>query len=206
MNTGNAAHGRQPKHLDHLEARRARRVLDAHADPERAGIEFLAFRRSSIALICAERRGLVGRGSRRRHRCAGSSYGLAECQSAGGGMARGGAVVDQRAAVLAFCRNAATSGAPISISSAVVTPSKAFSRLLAASWPCWCRSMKPGATIRPLASEHSLTGQRLRRDAHDPALRDADIADGIDARFGIHHAAALEHGVVGLRKRRCGEK
>ena len=32
---------RQPKHLDHFEAGRARRVLNAHADAQRAGIEFL---------------------------------------------------------------------------------------------------------------------------------------------------------------------
>jgi len=53
--------------------------------------------------------------------------------------------------------------------------------------------------------EYAFAGKLLRRDARDPALGDAYIADGIDARLRIHHAPAVEHDVVIFRERRRGE-
>ena len=63
-----------------------------------------------------------------------------------------------------------------------------------------------GRDDEALGVEDALAGKRLRGDARDPALSDADIADGIDARLRIHHAPALKHDVVGLRERRRGEE
>jgi hypothetical protein len=43
------------------------------------------------------------------------------------------------------------------------------------------------------------SAQRLGGDAGDLAVADADVAHGIQASFGIHDAAALEHKIVLLR-------
>ena len=44
-----------------------------------------------------------------------------------------------------------------------------------------------------------LATQRAGRDRGDLAASDADAAHGIQAGFGVHHAAMLQNDVVGLR-------
>jgi hypothetical protein len=63
-----------------------------------------------------------------------------------------------------------------------------------------------GCDDEALGVQHAFAGQGFRGDAHDPALSDADVADGIDSGFRIHHAPALKYRVVGLCERRGGEK
>ena len=194
--------GGDAEHVDDFEARGSGSVLNAHADAECAGVEFVA-QALLNALDLLGSGGLVGGGSAfgqdlRNARCGPwlPSQRRAENQSACRYVAGGGAVVDERVALLVSSRNWATSGAPISISSAVVTPSKALTRWLASSWPCWCRSMKPGATTRPAAwmTRRPLSG--VGGDAGDLAVADADVADGVEASFGVHDAAAFEDEII----------
>ena len=47
--------------------------------------------------------------------------------------------------------------------------------------------------------------KRLRRDAGNLSIANADVANGIQTGFGIHDASAFEHEIVLLRRhdRRC---
>jgi len=177
--------------------------LNAHAQPQRAGIEFLPqaiFDR--LDLRCS--RGLVGRGARRRND-GWIVYGLTEYQSAGGGVTSGGAVIDQRAAVLVLqeSRHIRRTNLHFQRRGNAIEGLQAAARGIL---PVLVQVDETRRDDETLGIQHAFAGQGLRRDAHDPALSEAYVADGIDARFRIHHAAALKHDVVGLRKRRSGEK
>ena len=110
------------------------RVLDAHADGQAAGVQLFA-QALLDALNLFGRGGLVGRGPALGQDVARRQWG-AEYQRARRHMAGRGAVVESANALLLLSETAATSGAPISSSSAVVTPSSALTRWLARSWPC----------------------------------------------------------------------
>src|SRR6516164_1945332 len=56
--------------------------------------------------------------------------------------------------------------------------------------------MNPGATTRPLTSTTVLPASG---DGCDLASADANGADGVEVRCGIHDPAVREHDIVGLR-------
>ena len=123
--TGTRRDGRHAKRVNRLRARGPRRVDEAHADAQRAGVDCsLEPRADGLQFGVAGhgfRSALAGRHDRVR------GDGAAEGADSRPGMAGRRAEVDRRLAAPRV-ENAATSGAPISSSSAVVTPSCAARR------------------------------------------------------------------------------
>src|SRR5579871_6780396 len=48
--------------------------------------------------------------------------------------------------------------------------------------------------------------QRARRNGGNAAPANADVAHGIEARFGIHHSSVGDHNIISLRKDRSRKK
>ena len=96
-------------------------------------------------------------------------------------------------------RNWATSGAPISISSAVVTPSKALTRWLVELLAVLVQVDEAGGDDESGGVDDAASGERVGGDAGDLAVADADVAHGVETGFGVHDAPAFEDEVILLR-------
>lgn len=55
-----------------------------------------------------------------------------------------------------------------------------------------------GCDQNPADVHYVASFERRRRDGFNAFAANSDVTDGVEAGFGIHHAAVGEHGVVGL--------
>ena len=190
------------EHVDHFESGRARCVLNAHADAECAGVEFVA--QALLYLLdllgrcwfirCRSALGqdLGNAGTRVNHariqRCT-------EDQRPRRGMAGGCAVVDQRVPFLGREKLSDVGRADFHFQ----RRGHAVERLHALALDLLAVLMQideAGSDDQSRRVDDAAAGEWFGGDARDLSVADADVAYGVEAGLGVHDAAAFEDEVV----------
>jgi len=193
------AFGCDAEHVDHLQPRRSRRVLNSHPDAQRAGIDLLAQPLLDLRnLLCTRR--LVRSRSALGQDLGNTGAGIArpgiqrrsEHQRSRRHMTRRRAVVDDRPAFLHFqeCRYIGHANLHLQRRRNAV---KGLHPLAFDLLPVLVQIDKPRRHHQSGGLYHAPALQRLIGNTRDPAVTNADVAHGVKAGLGIHHPSAFEH-------------